>query len=53
MGCGQPPHAMKPADIARAAYLAYARNDRAAIETLIDDDFHVTSPRDNRIDRKS
>jgi ketosteroid isomerase-like protein len=53
MGCGQPPHAMKPADSARAAYLAYARNDRAAIETLIDDDFHFTSPLDNRIDRKT
>jgi ketosteroid isomerase-like protein len=39
--------------IARASYEAYVRKDRAAIEVLIDDDFHFTSPLDNRIDRKT
>ena len=37
--------------IARAAYQAYVAKDRAAIEKLIADDFHFTSPLDNRIDR--
>src|SRR5436190_16750407 len=37
--------------IARAAYEAYVEKDRAAIEKLIADDFHFTSPLDNRIDR--
>jgi ketosteroid isomerase-like protein len=37
--------------IARAAYEAYVVKDRAAIERLIADDFHFTSPLDNRIDR--
>jgi ketosteroid isomerase-like protein len=37
--------------IARAAYEAYAAKDRAAIEKLIAEDFHFTSPLDNRIDR--
>jgi ketosteroid isomerase-like protein len=42
-----------PTEIARASYRAYVENDRAAIEKLIDDDFHFTSPLDNRIDRKT
>ncbi len=37
--------------IARAAYEAYVTKDRSAIERLIADDFHFTSPLDNRIDR--
>ncbi|MDR6633561.1 ketosteroid isomerase-like protein [Phyllobacterium sp. 1468] len=37
--------------IARASYAAYVAKDRAAIEALIADDFHFTSPLDNRIDR--
>jgi ketosteroid isomerase-like protein len=37
--------------IARAAYEAYVAKDRAAIESLIADDFHFTSPLDNRINR--
>ena len=37
--------------VARASYDAYVKKDRAAIETLIADDFHFTSPLDNRIDR--
>ncbi len=32
------------AAIARAAYDAYVTKDRAAIEELIADDFHFTSP---------
>ncbi|HZM44428.1 MAG TPA: nuclear transport factor 2 family protein [Burkholderiales bacterium] len=37
--------------IARACYDAYVSKDRAAIEALIAEDFHFTSPLDNRIDR--
>ena len=39
--------------IARASYEAYVRKDRAAIEALIADDFHFTSPLDNRIARNT
>jgi ketosteroid isomerase-like protein len=42
-----------PTEIARTSYRAYVEKDRAAIEKLIDDDFHFTSPLDNRIDRKT
>jgi ketosteroid isomerase-like protein len=38
-------------DIAKRAFLAYVNDDRDAIEVLIADDFHFTSPLDNRIDR--
>jgi len=38
--------------IARRAYQAYVERDRAAIEAIIGDDFHFTSPRDNRINRE-
>ena len=37
--------------VARAGYDAYVTKDRAAIEALIADDFHFTSPLDNRLDR--
>ena len=37
--------------IAHAAYEAYVKKDRAAIEALIAEDFHFSSPLDNRIDR--
>jgi ketosteroid isomerase-like protein len=40
-----------PVAIARASYRAYVDKDRAALERLIADDFHFTSPLDNRIDR--
>ncbi|MBI3433978.1 MAG: nuclear transport factor 2 family protein [Proteobacteria bacterium] len=40
-----------PIDVARRRYQAYADSDRAAIEPLIAEDFHFTSPLDNRIDR--
>src|SRR5689334_6602208 len=39
--------------IARASYLAFADKNREAMEALIADDFHFTSPLDNRIDRKT
>jgi ketosteroid isomerase-like protein len=45
---------MREADavaLVRAMYGAYAEKDRATIEALIADDFHFTSPLDNRIDR--
>jgi len=42
-----------PIAIARASYEAYERKDRAAIEALIAQDFHFSSPLDNRLDRKT
>jgi ketosteroid isomerase-like protein len=39
--------------IARKAYQAYVDKDRAAIEQGIGDEFHFTSPLDNRLDRKT
>jgi ketosteroid isomerase-like protein len=39
--------------IARAAYEAYVTKDRAALEAILDNDFHFTSPRDNRLDRET
>jgi ketosteroid isomerase-like protein len=41
----------KNAAIARAAYDAYVTKDRAALERVIAEDFHFTSPLDNRLDR--
>lgn len=41
------------AALARASYRAYLDKDREAIEALIADDFHFTSPLDNRIDRST
>jgi len=38
-------------DIARRSYQAYADSDRAALEPLIAEDFHFSSPLDNRLDR--
>lgn len=40
-----------PVAIARGSYDACVRKDRAVIEALIADDFHFTSPLDNRLDR--
>jgi len=37
--------------VARASYNAYVTKDRSALERLIADDFHFTSPLDNRINR--
>ena len=39
--------------IARAAYEAYVTKDRASIEKVIAEDFHFTSPLDNRLDRET
>ena len=39
--------------IARAAYEAYETKDRAALEKVIAEDFHFTSPLDNRLDRET
>jgi ketosteroid isomerase-like protein len=44
---------MSNAAIAQAAYNAYVTKDRAALEAIIADDFHFTSPLDNRLDRKT
>ncbi|HEX9167890.1 MAG TPA: hypothetical protein VF886_03050 [Roseiarcus sp.] len=41
------------AELARRNYLAYVDKDRAAMERLIAEDFHFTSPLDNRLDRKT
>jgi ketosteroid isomerase-like protein len=45
---------MNPTDkaaVAKACYEAYVKKDRAAIEALLAEDFHFTSPLDNRLDR--
>ncbi|MCV3243796.1 nuclear transport factor 2 family protein [Mesorhizobium sp. ZC-5] len=42
-----------PISVARKSYRAYVDKDRSAIEAVIADDFHFTSPLDNRIDRKA
>lgn len=39
--------------VVRAIYGAYVTKERAALEPLIADDFHFTSPLDNRIDRST
>jgi ketosteroid isomerase-like protein len=40
-------------DVARASYEAFVREDRASIEALLAEDFHFTSPLDNRLNRSS
>ena len=40
-----------PVAIARKTYEAYVAKNRTAIEALIADDFHFTSPLDNRLNR--
>ena len=37
--------------VVRGVYKAYETKDRSAIEALLADDFHFTSPLDNRLDR--
>jgi ketosteroid isomerase-like protein len=39
--------------VVRRVFEAYGARDRAAIEAVIADDFHFTSPLDNRIDRQT
>ena len=40
-------------EIARAAYHAYVTKNRPALEALLANDFHFTSPLDNRLDRET
>ena len=40
-----------PLAVARACLQAYVDKDRAAIEALLADDYHFTSPIDNALDR--
>jgi ketosteroid isomerase-like protein len=42
---------MSNIDIEKQSYRAYVNDDRAANEAVIGEDFHFTSPYDNRIDR--
>ena len=42
-----------PLDIAKACYQAYVDKNRAAIEALLDDAYHFSSPLDNSLDRKT
>ena len=44
---------MNASELVRGCFAAYAKKDREAIEALLADDFHFTSPLDNRIDRKT
>jgi ketosteroid isomerase-like protein len=39
--------------IAKAAYQAYVTKDRGALEAVLAEDFHFTSPLDNRLDRET
>lgn len=39
--------------VVRKAYEAYPKRDRAAIESVLSEGFHFTSPLDNRIDRRT
>ena len=41
----------KPLTVARACLQAYVNKDRAAIEALLDEHYHFTSPIDNALDR--
>jgi len=42
-----------PLAVARACLQAYVDKDREAIEALLDDEFHFTSPIDNALDRET
>ena len=39
--------------VVKKCYQAFVDKDRAAIEAVIAEDFHFTSPLDNRLDRKT
>ena len=41
------------AAIAQASYHAYVDKNRSALEALLAEDFHFTSPLDTRLDRKT
>jgi len=42
-----------PIAVVKKSYQAYVDKDRAALEQVIADDFHFSSPLDNRIDRRT
>jgi ketosteroid isomerase-like protein len=42
---------LRPVDVVRACLEAYAAKDRKAIEALVAEDYHFTSPWDNALDR--
>ena len=42
-----------PLEVARASFKAYETKDRAALEEILADDFHFTSPLDNALDRET
>jgi len=42
-----------PIVVARKSYQAYVDKDRAALEQVIADDFHFSSPLDNRLNRQT
>ena len=42
-----------PIAVAKRSYQAYVDKDRAALEQVVADDFHFSSPLDNRIDRQT
>jgi len=52
---GRVSRADRDKDIAlvKASYAAYVDKDRAALERILADDFHFTSPLDNRLDRET
>src|SRR5262245_11066785 len=43
----------KAISLVKTSYAAYVNKDRAALEKVLADDFHFTSPLDNRLDRKA
>lgn len=43
----------EPADVVRRYFAAWPARDRAAAEAVVADDFHFTSPLDNRLDRET
>jgi ketosteroid isomerase-like protein len=42
-----------PLETTRACFRAYVEQDRAALEALLDDNYHFTSPLDNELDRQT
>jgi len=42
-----------PVAVAKTIYQAYVDKDRALMESLVGEDFHFTSPLDNRLDRST
>jgi ketosteroid isomerase-like protein len=42
-----------PSDVIRAYFETWGRKNQPALEELLTDDFHFTSPRDNRLDRET